>query len=120
MPLYEVHERPELDSPVLVLGLEGWIDAGLAASGAVASLLSTMPTKEVATFDSDELIDNRARRPVTRLVDGVNTSVTWPEIQLRWAEDRTGSQVLFLVGPEPDVKWRAFTAETVALAADFS
>ena len=55
-----------------------------------------------------------------RLVDGVNTSVTWPEIQLRWAEDRTGSQALFLVGPEPDVKWRAFTAEAVALAGDFS
>ena len=115
--LYELEAQPELESPVLVLGLEGWIDAGLAASGAMASLLSTMPTTTVARFDGDQLIDHRARRPVTRLVDGVNTSLTWPEIQLRSAEDRTGSHALFLVGPEPDLKWHAFTAQVVDLAA---
>src|SRR4051794_15748530 len=119
MALYELHARPELESPVLVLGLEGWIDAGLAAGGAMASLLSTMPTTTIATFDADELVDHRARRPVTRLVDGVNTTLTWPQIELRSAEDRTGSHVLFLVGPEPDLKWHAFTQEVVVLAGSF-
>jgi proteasome assembly chaperone (PAC2) family protein len=116
--LYEILERPELESPVLVLGLEGWIDAGLAAGGAMASLLSTMPTRTLARFDSDALIDHRARRPVTRLVDGVNTSLTWPEIQLRWTEDRTGSKALLFVGPEPDLKWHAFTEQVVDLARE--
>ena len=116
MALYEQHEQVELESPVLVVGLEGWIDAGLAGSGATGSLLTTMPTRVLATFDSDELVDHRARRPVARLVDGVNTGLTWPEIQLRFAEDRTGSQLLLLVGPEPDIRWHAFTAAVVELA----
>ena len=28
---YELHEEPDLESPVLVLSLEGWIDAWLAS-----------------------------------------------------------------------------------------
>jgi predicted ATP-grasp superfamily ATP-dependent carboligase len=80
-------------------------------------MLSTMPTRTLATFDGDELVDHRARRPITRLVDGVNTSLTWPEIELRAAEDRTGTDVLMLVGPEPDIKWHGFAAQVVDLAA---
>lgn len=118
MALYELHEHVDLESPVLVVGLDGWIDAGLAASGATASLLATMPTQLLATFDGDELVDHRARRPVAHLIDGVNTGLTWPEIQLRFAEDRTGSQLLLLVGPEPDIRWHAFTAAVVQLAQE--
>ena len=44
MPLYELHEHQEIESPVLVVGMEGWIDAGLAAGGAIASLLASLPT----------------------------------------------------------------------------
>src|SRR3954471_14761197 len=117
MALYQQHEHPELESPVLVLGMEGWIDAGLAAGSAVTSLLSSMPTQPVATFDADELVDHRARRPVARLVDGVNTGLTWPEIRLLRAEDRMGSQALLLVGPEPDMRWHAFCDAVVGLAS---
>jgi hypothetical protein len=37
--LYELIESPELDSPTLLLGLDGWIDAGLAATNAFGTLL---------------------------------------------------------------------------------
>jgi predicted ATP-grasp superfamily ATP-dependent carboligase len=119
MALYELYEHREIESPVLVIGMEGWIDAGLAAGGAIAALLGSLPTQTLATFDGDELIDQRARRPVVRLVDGVNTALTWPEIQLRSAEDRLGNDVLLLVGPEPDIRWRAFTGDVVELAGRF-
>src|SRR5690242_7800890 len=104
MALYELHEHREIESPVLVVAMEGWIDAGLAAGGAMTSLLASLPNELLASFDGDELIDQRARRPVVRLVDGVNTGLTWPAIELRVAEDRMGSQVLLLVGPEPDIR----------------
>src|SRR5439155_3285020 len=37
--LYEMHDRPEVHEPVMVMTLEGWIDAGLGAAAAVAALL---------------------------------------------------------------------------------
>src|SRR5947199_8716844 len=100
----------------MVMVLEGWIDAGFGAAAAAAALMGNIPNDVVATFDADDLIDHRARRPVMHIVDGVNTGLNWPEIQLRAGQDRTGKDVLMLVGPEPDMKWHAFTTEVVGLA----
>jgi predicted ATP-grasp superfamily ATP-dependent carboligase len=118
--LYEVVAEPEVNAPVLVVAMEGWIDSGLGAGAAMASLLEQIPTEEVARFDADELVDHRARRPVMRISDGVNTGLTWPEIQLRHGIDREGNDVLALVGPEPDIRWHRFTRDVVELAQHFS
>jgi hypothetical protein len=114
--LYERHSERPLDQPVLVVVLEGWVDAGLGADGAVTALLGAGPTELVATFDGDSLIDQRARRPVVHLVDGVNQGLTWPMIQLRAGQDGAGRDVCFLIGPEPDFHWPAFTVDVVELA----
>ncbi len=117
--LYEFLNRPSLDNPLLIVTLEGWIDAGLGAAAALAALLGSMPTEVVATFDADDLLDHRARRPVMRIVDGVNTALMWPEIQLRTGRSASGRDLLFLVGPEPDHKWRAFAIAVSELAGAF-
>src|SRR5207244_3293416 len=55
--LYELRTRPDqlvdFHEPVLVIGLEGWIDAGLGAATAMAALLAATGTEVVATFDVD-------------------------------------------------------------------
>ena len=120
-PLYRVdpawgeplHER--VATPVLVVALEGWVDAGLGASTAIAELLGASPTAEVATFDTESLIDQRARRPIARLVDGVTVDLTWPAIRVLAGKDRIGADLLYLTGPEPDFHWRSFTAAVVEL-----
>lgn len=53
------------------------------------------------------------------LLDGVNTGLSWPSIELRAGVDRIGNEVLFLVGVEPDHRWRAFSAAVVDLAHEF-
>ncbi|MCA1670903.1 MAG: PAC2 family protein [Actinobacteria bacterium] len=111
-----VPDRPQVESPVLVMAPEGWIDAGLGGAGAIASLLSQIPTELVATFDSDGLLDHRARRPLARIVDGVYEDVLWPEIQLRGGKDPEGRDVLVLAGPEPDHQWRGFAVAVGELA----
>lgn len=116
--LFELVERPDLESPVLVLALDGWIDAGLGATNARAALLSTLDTNTIATFDSDELLDHRARRPTMHLADGVMTGLTWPPIELRAASDQAGNDVLLLVGAEPDHRWRAFSRSVIDLAME--
>ncbi|HVB18648.1 MAG TPA: PAC2 family protein [Acidimicrobiales bacterium] len=110
----EIYDRvifladPEFNEPVLVFCLEGWIDAGLGASTAMGNLLETIPTEVLATFDTEYFIDQRARRPLARIVDGVTTELTWPEIQLRYGRDGDGADIIFLVGPEPDFHWSDF------------
>src|SRR5881392_2854929 len=100
--LYELVERPELESPVLVLSVDGWIDARLGAANARAAILGAIETITVATFDSDTLLDHRARRPTMHLVDGVVTGLTWPSVELQAGSDAAGNDLLLLVGSEPD------------------
>jgi proteasome assembly chaperone (PAC2) family protein len=119
MSLYELIERPSLDRPTLVLGLDGWIDAGLGAAQALAAIIEQSQMETVATFDTDVLLDHRARRPTMHLVDGVNTGLTWPVIELRAGVDNRGTEALFLVGAEPDHNWRAFSKAVVDLALEF-
>jgi predicted ATP-grasp superfamily ATP-dependent carboligase len=119
MALYELIEQPDLDEPVLVLALDGWIDAGLSASGAAAALGDALETITVARFSTDDLVDYRARRPIVHLTDGVLRRMTWPEIELRAAIDADGRELLLLVGDEPDRLWHRFTDEVVTLALDF-
>lgn len=117
--IYELHRRPELDRPVMVMAPEGWIDAGLGGTTALASLLSTIDTEVVATFDADDLLDHRARRPMSHIVDGVFSDLVWPVIELRAGNDGHGHDVLVLSGPEPDHRWRAFAAAVAELGAMF-
>ena len=117
--IYEVVQRPELHEPVLIVTLEGWVDAGLGAAAALAALLGTVPSEVVANFDVDNLLDHRARRPIVRIVDGMNSALMWPEIQLRSGRSESGKDLLFLVGPEPDHRWRAFSTAVAELAGSF-
>jgi proteasome assembly chaperone (PAC2) family protein len=111
-------EQPDLDAPVLVMALKGWIDAGLGADAAADVLAAELDLRTVARFDADALLDWRARRPIMRLEDGLNTQVTWDETELAWGRDRAGNDVLVLVGNEPDHAWLSFSEQVVDLAVD--
>ena len=114
---YTRHDDRTLTDPVLVLGMEGWIDAGLGASAAVAHVLAGMETEVVATFDGDTFLDYRDRRPAVRISNGVPEPVLWPQIELRAGRDRAGRDVAVLLGPEPDLGWRAFVEAVVELSS---
>ncbi|MGH9301538.1 MAG: proteasome assembly chaperone family protein, partial [Acidimicrobiales bacterium] len=108
MSLYSSHPGADPSAPVLVIAMDGWVDAGLGATRALAHLLEAGHTEVMTTFDSDSFIDSRARRPTITITDGVNVGLDWPEIQIRLGKDRSGNDVAYLVGPEPDFRWHAF------------
>ena len=114
--IFEIHREPVVRDPVLVVCLEGWVDAGLGATTALAALLGQGETEPVVTFNGEHFLDQRARRPVARIVNGVTTELSWPRTLVRQGRDAEGRDIFFLVGPEPDFHWRAFTDAVVGLA----
>ncbi len=105
---YTVYGDPRVTEPVLIVALEGWVDAGLGASTAAEIMMTTAGAERVVAFDSDRFIDRRARRPTARIYDGVTEKLTWPTTEIRAGMDMGGKDVLFLVGPEPDFAWGQF------------
>ncbi|MGD1011303.1 MAG: PAC2 family protein [Acidimicrobiales bacterium] len=114
--LYRLTGEAPPSSPVLVVVLEGWVDAGLAGGTAMARLLEAVDTVPYAVFDSEELLDQRARRPKLKVVDGISEDLDWPQVTLSVGTDRLGSGVALLTGPEPDMRWQSFSAAVADLA----
>jgi PAC2 family len=76
--IFEVHQEPDLQEPILVVALEGWVDAGLGATTAISTLLGQGHTEPIVTFNGEHFLDQRARRPVARIVNGITTDLSWP------------------------------------------
>jgi hypothetical protein len=103
-------DRPEVGRPVLVQALDGFIDAGGAKRLAREHLLSSFESQVVATFDVDQLLDYRARRPAMLFVEDHWESYDDPQLAVHLIHDAVGTPFLVLAGPEPDVQWERFTA----------
>lgn len=116
--LVQLHGHPTLSSPVMILALEGWIDAGMAAAGAMTSILDGIDTEPLATFDTDALLDHRARRPMMSLVEGEIVNLNWPAIEVRGGIDEAGNHVVLVIGAEPDHAWGRFCSAVTDLALD--
>jgi hypothetical protein len=117
---YRLHDSytglPTLTSPLLVVMLQGWIDASSAANAAMNRLVKETGATALLSFDPDEFLDFRARRPTMELRQGINTRLDWPSIELMIGSDINGKEVLLLTGHEPDSKWNHFSAVVGELA----
>jgi predicted ATP-grasp superfamily ATP-dependent carboligase len=109
--LYElVEEPPELERPVLVVAMTGFVDAAGATKLAADHLRETGDPVDVATFDVDQLYDYRARRPTMLFVEDHWEGYEAPQLRIQALTDGTGARFLMLDGPEPDVQWERFVA----------
>jgi hypothetical protein len=95
----------ELHASVLLLSLGGFVDAGQTQKLLTDHILATLPHTVVASFDVDQLIDYRGRRP-TMIFDRDRWSgFADPTLQLLRVMDADGQPFLVLAGQEPDYQW---------------
>ncbi|MDE0602898.1 MAG: PAC2 family protein [bacterium] len=103
-----VHREFDLADPVLVVALDGWVDAGFGMRNATEIMVKADDAALVASFDADLLVDHRARRPTMTVRDGRVDDISWPAIVLQQVSDLDQRPFLVLHGPEPDFRWQAF------------
>jgi predicted ATP-grasp superfamily ATP-dependent carboligase len=114
--LYQLtDDLPELGQPVLIQALTGFVDAGNATRLTREHLLSTLKGRPIATFDIDQLLDYRSRRPTMLFVQDHWERYEEPRLELYALNDDAGTPFLLLTGPEPDLQWERFTAAVTAL-----
>lgn len=99
-----VERRPELREPALVVALSGWVDAGLAGSGAMTVLRDQLEHADAfATIDLGDLMDLQQTRPTARWGDDGVRVIEWPTITFE--SGRLGRDVVLVSGPEPSLRW---------------
>jgi proteasome assembly chaperone (PAC2) family protein len=119
MPHVVRRGQPHLRHPVLVAGFEGWNDAGEAASFAARFLSERWDADVFAELDPEDFFDFTATRPQVRLDDGMQREIVWPSTTMSAAAVPGGERdVIFLIGTEPQLHWRTFCEEIVAVAGE--
>lgn len=99
----------------LVAGLTGFSDAGSGVSQVSEYLLSTLSHRDVLRFDTDTLLDYRARRPTIYFDQDHLADYRPARLALYLAHDEIGQPFLLLTGFEPDFRWEAFTAAVLGI-----
>ncbi len=99
---------PEGGRPALCLAaFDGWNDAGEAASRTVRRLAELWQATPLASIDPEDFIDFSSTRPMVERRGG-DRVVRWPSIEISLGTSPAGQPVLFVVGPEPQLRWRTF------------
>jgi len=95
---------------VLLHALRGFIDAGGAGEVATEHLVERFDGRRLVTFDADQLVDYRARRPAMTFDVWRWREYDEPQLVVDLMHDAAGHPFLLMHGLEPDVQWERFAA----------
>src|SRR5947207_12388153 len=108
--------RPDLRRPVLLAGFRGWNDGGQGASLAAGYLAREWGAGEFATIEPEDFYDFQQVRPQVSLEDGLTRKLEWPSNTFLHAPipglDR---DIVVLLGVEPNLRWKTYTALVLEL-----
>ena len=114
-----IHERPDLDRPLLITAFRGWNDGGQGASLAAGYLARLWDAELIADVDPEEFFDFQATRPHVKLVEGLTRQIDWPETSFyRARPENFDRDVVLLLGIEPNLRWQAFTKLVIDFAGE--
>jgi proteasome assembly chaperone (PAC2) family protein len=111
--------QPELRKATLVCSFKGWNDAAESASSALRYLATQWDAERVGAIDPEEFFDFQVTRPTVRLTEGLTREIDWPEFVFSTAGLPGGERdVAFLVGNEPNLRWKTFAATVIGAAKE--
>ncbi|MBI9115478.1 PAC2 family protein [Sanguibacter suaedae] len=105
--------------PVLINALRGFVDAGNVGQVAVEHVLGTAEPRRLVTFDVDQLVDYRSKRPTMVFDASTWAEYNAPVLAVDLARDGEGTAFLVLHGSEPDVQWERFVLAVASLVERF-
>ncbi len=103
----------------LVLALSGVNDPGGVVAQLDAYLWDRCEPEELVRFNTDLLLDYRARRPVITFDEDHFVDYDPEELTLSLCRDELGSPFLLLNGFEPDFRWDQFVDSVLTLVHEF-
>ena len=122
----EIFTIPHLRRPTMIVAFSGWSDAGEAATGALTHLLENLDQSEdpqeailIAEYDAEDFYDFQVNRPMISVDESMVRSINWPSTQVYGIHtSHLDHDYVLVLGVEPSMKWRTFTALLLDLAED--
>jgi proteasome assembly chaperone (PAC2) family protein len=120
-----VYEKPKLVKPYLVMGFEGWPDAGRVSSGVVSYLRDELGTSKLAEVRPDDFYlfqspGGEAKRPVISIEDGLVTALNLPTTTFWFYKgEKSAHDLIVSLGREPELRWNDYVNLVLDLVREF-
>ena len=113
-------ERPNLNRPYLIIGFEGWPNAGEISSFALRHLIDSFEAKKFASIPTENFYQISSLRPMAVIKEGRLIELKSSSNHFYYGKDPLGNDVILFYGVEPHLRWNVFADLILDLAERFN
>jgi len=119
-----LNQLPIFAKRTLIVAFEGWNDAAEAATAALKMICEQIGAESVQSIDPEEYSEFHYARPQVFFDENGNRQIRWPATELFSPSAEVAqahpeyANLFVLMGVEPALRWRAFTAEILEIIDD--
>lgn len=114
-----IHETPPSNLDYLLIAYGGWPDAAESATNTIKYLLRKLRAKKFAEIEPEEFFVFTQERPRSSRTRDGRRRIHWPANEFyQWSEDGRPHGLMFLLGMEPNLRWRTFSSIVANLAQE--
>jgi len=104
----------------LIMAFRGWPDANEGATEALRFFLRLFSARKLAELDPEEFYDFSQARPIVKVAKDGKRQLSWPKNEVFYQTSAsTLKRFLFLLGTEPNLKWRTYCDAVLNLAQQY-
>ncbi len=120
-------DKPELANPYLLIGLNGWLNAGEVATGCIDFLRRKLNAQKFAHIDSRDFhiwqvpgFDlSQTLRPNAVIEEGVVKSLTGPASEFFYWKSGAANDLILFTGFEPNLRWPEYASAILSVAKQY-
>jgi proteasome assembly chaperone (PAC2) family protein len=113
-------EKPNLNKPYLIIGFEGWPNAGEVSSFALQHLVDRLEAKRFASIPMGNFYQTSSLRPMAVIKEGRLIELKLPGNHFYYVKTRSFSDLILFYGVEPHLQWDLFVDLLLDLAEKFN
>jgi proteasome assembly chaperone (PAC2) family protein len=111
-------KNAKIENPVMIIGLEGWVNAGKVSTFSVKYLIDKLSATKFGEIPVDKYHDYMLYRPVTSVKEGIMQSYTPPKNEFFLSKEGKNKLLVLLLGHEPHRNWPKYADVVLKVAEE--
>jgi proteasome assembly chaperone (PAC2) family protein len=113
-------ERPVFNKPYLIIGFEGWPNAGEISSFALRHLIDSLEARKFASIPSENFYQMSSLRPMAVIKGGRLIELKSLDNHFYYVKGLPSNDLILFSGVEPHLRWNVFAGLILDFAERFN
>ncbi len=109
MSFLKYYKKPKLDQPLVIVGFNGWANAGDVVSRSISYIIQKLNAPIFAEIKPDRFFNFESSRPMVEIQGGQIVSFVKPRGRFHCRESNSeGRDLIIFLGDEPHHRWETY------------